>query len=389
MSIHKRVASIDLLRGAVMIIMALDHVRGYFHYDAFWYSPTDLSRTSVPLFITRWITHFSAPVFVFLAGVSAYLYGIKRSKRELSFFLLTRGTWLVLVELLIIALFRSFNPTYPYFNLQVIWAIGISMIALSAIVYLDKRIILAIGILIVAGHNALDGVHFPGNLLWSVLHEPGVFHFGDYTIFVRYPVLPWLGVMALGYYFGHLYHPSYDARKRKRLLLLLGIEAIVLFILLRVVNLYGDAAWWSPQRNFAYSVLSFFNVTKYPPSFLFVLITLGPSLIFLSVTEKLLRRWSARVAVFGRVPMFYYLAHILLIHLLAIVAAYVSGYHFQDMAVLSTPVNDAPALKGYGFNLTIVYMIWISVVIILYPFCKLFDRYKKTYQKRQWWLSYM
>jgi uncharacterized membrane protein len=207
MNTHKRVASIDLLRGAVMIIMALDHVRNYFHYDAFWYSPTDLTRTTVPLFFTRWITHFSAPVFVFLAGISAYLYGLKRNRQELSFFLFTRGLWLVLVELLIIGLFRTFNPAYPYFNLQVIFAIGICMMVLSVLIYLNKRIILAIGILILATHNLFDGVHFPGNFLWSVVHEPGVFHFGKYSVFVRYPVLPWIGVMALGYFFGSFYNP--------------------------------------------------------------------------------------------------------------------------------------------------------------------------------------
>lgn len=384
----KRVGSIDLLRGTVMIIMALDHVRGYLHYDAFFYSPTDLTRTSVPLFFTRWITHFSAPVFVFLAGVSAYMYGIKRTRKELAVFLLTRGIWLVLAELFIVALFRSFNPAFPYFNLQVIWAIGICMIVLAGLIYLDKRIILLIGAVIVAGHNLLDNIHIPG-FIWSVLHEPGTFHFGDTTIYVRYPVLPWLGIMCLGYFIGHLYHPSFDPKKRRKLLLLIGIEAIVLFVFLRSGNFYGDAAHWSLQKNFAFSVLSFLNVTKYPPSLQYALIMLGPSLIFLSLTEKPLRRWTARVAVFGRVPMFYYLAHLLLIHLLTIVAAGITGDHFSETIVLATPINEVPALKGYGFNLAAVHIFWVLVVAILYPICAVFDKYKKLHQPQKRWLSYI
>jgi uncharacterized membrane protein len=390
---NKRVGSIDLLRGTVMIIMALDHVRGYFHYDAFWYSPTDLTRTTVPLFFTRWITHYSAPVFVFLAGVSAYLYGIKRSKKELAFFLLTRGIWLVLAELFIVALFRSFNPTYPYLNLQVIWAIGICMVALSAIIYLHKKFILLIGAVIMLGHNLLDNIHITGNNLqsfaWSVLHEPGTFHMGSLTIFVRYPFLPWLGIMALGYYLGHLYHPTYDAQKRKKILFILGVEAVLLFILLRSGNIYGDAAHWSKQKDISFSLLSFLNVTKYPPSLLFALITLGPSLIFLSLTERSLRRWTAKVAVFGRVPMFYYMAHILLIHLLAIIASMIPGNKWPHMTVLDTPVNDSPLLKGYGFNLATVHMVWILVVLALYPLCRAFDKYKKANQQEKRWLSYL
>jgi uncharacterized membrane protein len=393
MSNFKRVGSIDLLRGTVMIIMALDHVRAYFHYDAFWYSPTDLSRTSVPLFFTRWITHYSAPVFVFLAGISAYLYGIKRTRRELAFFLLTRGLWLVLAELFIVALFRSFNPTYPYFNLQVIWAIGISMIVLGGIIYLPKRWILLVGATIMLGHNLLDNIHFTGNNLpaffWSLLHQAGTFHCGELTIFVRYPFLPWIGIMCLGYYFGHFYHSSYDAEKRRRLFFILGIEAIALFMLLRSGNFYGDPAPWYAQKNYSYSVLSFLNVTKYPPSLLYTLIMLGPSLIFLSLTEKPLRRWTARVAVFGRVPMFYYLAHLVLIHLLTMLAAGIAGDRLSEVTVLNAPINDEPALKGYGYNLATVYVYWMAVVVILYPICKAFDRYKKLHQSQKRWLSYI
>jgi uncharacterized membrane protein len=387
-----RVGSIDLLRGTVMIVMALDHVRDYFHYGAFLYSPTDLSRTSVPLFLTRWITHFCAPVFVFLAGISARLYGMKRSRQELSFFLFTRGAWLVFVELFILSLFRTFNPSYPFFNLQVIWAIGICMIVLSALIYMSRRQILSIGLVLIVAHNLLDPVHLPGtgaaSFLWSVLHDPGAFTFGHFTLSVKYPVLPWIGIMSVGYFMGDWYAPVCDQTRRRLILFLLGYGAVAVFIILRFSNWYGDAAPWSVQKNAVFSVLSFLNVTKYPPSLLYTLMTLGPALIFLAFTEGRLNAWTSKIALFGRVAMFYYLAHILLIHLLALAAAVISGYRWSDM-VLSVGVDDTPGLKGYGFDLWVVYGVWIGLILILYPLCKWFDRYKRAHQATQWWLSYL
>ena len=388
----KRIESIDLLRGIVMIIMALDHTRDYFHNSAFLYNPEDLAHTNVALFFTRWITHFCAPVFVFLAGVSAYLYGVKRSRKELSFFLFTRGVWLVLAELFIVSLFRTFNPSYHFFNLQVIWATGVCMIVLSALIYLDRRLILFIGVLLIAAHNMLDNVHVPGkdilSFLWAVLHEPRYFTFGHFTFHVHYPVLPWIGIMAIGYCFGRLYVSNYNPDNRKKWLLSLGFGAIALFIILRSGNFYGDAAHWSVQKNFLFSVLSFLNVTKYPPSFLYTLITLGPALIFLAFAEKQLNTLTQRIVVFGRVPMFYYLLHILLIHLFAMIGAVILGYKWYDM-ILTTMIQNAIALKGYGFNLIIVYMVWTGLILILYPLCKWFDHYKRTYQFMKWWLRYL
>ena len=388
----KRIESIDLLRGIVMIIMALDHVRDYFHSRAFVYSPTDLSQTTVAIFFTRWITHFCAPVFVFLAGVSAHLYGAKKSKAALSFFLFTRGIWLVIAELFIVSLEWTFNGTYPFFNLQVLWATGISMIVLSAMIYINKYFILITGILLMVAHNLLDNIHVPGNtsasFLWSVLHEPGYFSFGYFSFSVRYPVLPWIGIMAVGYALGNLYNLFYDFEKRQRILLLSGCGAIVLFIILRASNLYGDAAHWSFQKNTVFSLLSFLNVTKYPPSLLYILMTMGPAFIFLSLSEKPLNRVTSAITIFGRVPMLYYLLHIFLIHLLALIAVILSGHKWTDM-ILSTRVNTAPQLKGYGFNLITVYIIWIGIVIILYPLCKWFDKYKRSHQSSKWWLSYL
>ena len=250
---RNRIESIDLLRGIVMIIMALDHVRDYFHYDAFFYDPTDLTQTTGFLFFTRFITHYCAPVFVFLAGISAYLYGIGKSKLELARYLLSRGIWLVFVELFIISLAQTFNFSYPRFNLQVIWAIGICMIALSALIFLKRQWILAIAIVLIGGHNFLDNLHVTGNgakaFLWSLLHESHEFVFGNMKVFVHYPVLPWIGIIAMGFYFGSLYHSLYNAQKRKRILLLVGVAALILFAILRVFNIYGDAAHWSIQKN--------------------------------------------------------------------------------------------------------------------------------------------
>ena len=387
----KRIESIDLLRGFVMIIMTLDHIRAYFHYDAFYYSPTDLTQTNVPLFFTRFITHYCAPAFVFLAGTSACISGAKKSRNELSRFLLTRGIWLVFVELFIVVLFRTFNPSYTYLNLQVIWAIGMSMIALSVIIYMNKKLILLTAVILITAHNMFDSVHVPGNsflaVAWSLLHDVNHFTFGQVEVYVRYPFLPWLGVMTLGYYLGFLFAPGYDAAKRKKNLLQLGIGMIVLFILFRVNNLYGDPSEWSEQKNFGFSLLSFLNVTKYPPSFLFVMITLGPALVFLALAENLLNAWAAKIIIFGRVPMFYYLAHILVIHILAVIAAVLTGY--PEMIVLNNGVNAIPALKGYGFNLLTVHLLWIAHILILYPICKWFDVYKRTYQSKYWWLSYL
>ena len=388
----KRIESIDLLRGFIMIIMLIDHVRGYFHRDAFLYSPTDLSQTSTPIFFTRWITHFCAPVFVFLAGISAYLYGAGKTRKALSAFLLTRGIWLIFAECIIVSLEWSFNPSYPFFNLQVIWAIGVSMVVLSALVYLTRRAILLIGIVLVAGHNLLDGIHVGGSgplsFLWAVLHDPNEFTFGQFSVFVHYPVLAWIGIMTLGYCTGSLYVHNANPGKRRGLLLIAGFAAITLFIVLRLGNVYGDAAHWSQQKNLFFSFLSFLNVTKYPPSLLYTLMTLGPALIFLSLAENPLPAWTGRVIILGKVPMFYYLLHIFLVHLLAVFAAVISGYHWQDM-ILTNRVNRAPELKGYGFSLTTVYLVWMACLLILYPCCKWFSRYKTAHSAEHWWLKYL
>ncbi len=386
-----RVQSIDLLRGTVMVIMALDHVRAYFHAAALVHSPTDLERTSVILFFTRWITHYCAPVFVFLAGVSAHIYGARRGRQVLSTFLWTRGLWLVFTELFILSFFRTFNPAFPYFNLQVIWAIGLCMLILSVLIRLETRSILLIGLALIVGHNLLDTVHVAGDgipaFLWAVLHETRRFTFGPFLVNVQYPLLPWIGTMAVGYWFGGLYTSEQPARRR-RILLLTGLVVTLVFIDLRFLNGYGDPAPWSAQRSIAFEILSFLNLTKYPPSLLYLAMTLGPALVFLACTERVPREVAAPIALFGRVAMFYYLAHILLIHSAATLAAPLGGYSMSDM-VLSSSLIDTAALKGYGYGLPTVYLVWIGLVLVLYPCCRWFDRYKRAHQSTHWWLSYL
>ena len=387
-----RIDSIDLLRGAVIVLMALDHVRDYFHADAFFYDPTDLARTTAAIFLTRWITHYCAPVFVFLAGLAACLHGSRKSRKELSFFLATRGAWLAFLELFAVSLFRTFNPAYPYFNLQVIWAIGVGMVVMAALIHLDRRLLLLVAVALVAGHNLLDRVHVQGGgvsaFLWAVLHETGRFDLGWTVVRVHYPLLPWIGIMALGYCCGPWYEARCRPGTRRRGLLLAGLLATGLFVLVRAVNLYGDPAPWSRRESDVFSVLSFLNVTKYPPSLLYTLMTLGPALVGLALAERPLGRLTRWMVTFGRVPLFFYMAHILLIHLAATVAAIATGYRVSDM-VLAGSVNDAPALTGYGFDLSAVYLVWLGLVIALYPCCRWFAGYKADHQASRWWLSYL
>ncbi len=388
-----RIESIDLLRGIVMIIMALDHVRDYFNRSAYLFDPTDLQHATVALFLTRWITHFCAPVFMLLSGISAWLYGRKNGRTAASFFLLTRGLWLIIAELFIVTLGWTFNLHYGIFILQVIWAFGISMIVLSGLIYAPRGVLLAIALLLIGGHDLLDGIHVTGNgfgaVLFSFLHVQAGFKAGPINFFVGYPILPWIGIIALGYWFGDLYHPDCNPAQRRRLLRRLGWGAIVLFIVIRAFDGYGDPAPWSVQRNVVYTILSFVNVSKYPPSLLYILLTIGPALLFLSAAERSLNALTRPLAVIGRVPMFYYLLHIYFLHALAIAAAAVSGFPPSAMVNLNNWVTANPQLKGYGFGLDIVYAVWMGTVIILYPLCRWFDRYKRSHAAQQKWLSYL
>ncbi len=385
-----RITSIDLLRGIVMILMALDHTRDYFHAGAFKFDPTDLTKTTILVFLTRWITHYCAPIFMLLTGAAAFLVGERKGTKALSKFLFTRGLFLVLMEHTVINFAWNFNIHFPEFDFLVIWSLGVSMIALAGLVYLPKKLILAVGIILLAGHNLLDNVHVAGKgfnaFIWSVLHEPGTFSFAGKNIFVMYPVIPWIGIIALGYSLGSLYSNKVDDVQRKKTLLWLGIGSIVLFVGIRFINVYGDASHWSNQRDAAFTVLSFINVTKYPPSLLYGLITLGPACILLALFETKPGWLGKLISVYGRVPMFYYILHIYLIHLLAMFATTLCGHKWSDMIWTELASNDK--LKGYGFSLSIVYLVWIAVIVLLYPLCKWYDKYK-TNHKEKWWLSYL
>jgi uncharacterized membrane protein len=387
-----RIKSIDLLRGFVMIIMALDHTRDYFNADAFLFNPLDLDKTNVLLFFTRWITHFCAPIFVLLAGTSAFISGQRKTKKDLSAFLIKRGLWLIFLELTVVNFSWFFNIRFSFILLAVIWTLGVCMISLAVLLFLPKKIIFAIGVILVASHNLLDRTHFPDNntmgFVWGFLHDQKMFTIGNLHIFMAYPILPWIGVMALGYCLGSLFTPEYSPVERKRILVRLGFMSILLFIILRSINIYGNIIPWSKQPTILFSFLSFINISKYPPSLDYLLLTVGFGLVFLGLTENISNRLSKFISVYGRVPMFYYLIHIYLIHLLAMLAAVLSGYKWTDMTGFTTWISYMPNLKGYGFSLGVVYLIWISVVLVLYPLCKKYDRYKSTH-KDIWWLSYL
>lgn len=294
---------------------------------------------------------------------------------------------MIFVEVIISGFGWGFNIQFPWTGLQVLWALGISMMALAVLIHLPLKAILVIGILIVLGHNLLDGVHID-SFLWSVLHDSKIYPFGEgRRIRVTYPVLPWIGIMALGYCLGSLYQREVSQAVRRKWLLILGFGTIVLFIILRFINVYGDPVSWSHQRSSVYTFLSFLNTAKYPPSLLYTAMTLGPSLIFLALTENVSRKLTMPVIHFGRVPMFYYIVHIYLIHLLAMLAAELTGFHWYNM-ILERRTQFEPALKGYGFSLLTTYLVWIGIVLLLYPICKWYDEYK-TRNKDKWWLSYL
>ena len=375
-----RLASIDIVRGVVIALMALDHVRDYFSNAHF--NPLDLSQTSAPLFLTRWITHFCAPIFVFLAGVSVYLMSQRCTRAELARFTFTRGLWLVILEVTVVQFAWSFNFDYPQgVFLQVIWAIGMSMIALSLLVRLSRRSVAAIAMVMIAGHNLLDGID-PASFgawapLWNLLHVRGMLP----HVIVSYPLIPWIGVMALGYAIGPVF--DFEAHARRSTLLIAGLSAWLLFIALRAGNFYGDAQAWTAQANEVMTALSFIDVTKYPPSLQYLLITLGGACLLLSLVDAARGGIADVFRTFGRVPLFVYVLHIVLAHAAAGVLAYFLGF---GTAILSTDFKSLP--KDWGFDLQIVYLAWILVLVTLYPACRWYADLKRR-RTDLWWLSYL
>jgi len=395
-----RVNAVDLLRGVVMAIMLLDHTREFVHRDVLNFDPSDFTRTNTLLFFTRWITHFCAPVFVFLAGTGAFLQAARgKSKAELSGFLVTRGLWLVLLEFTLIRVIVWFNLDYHFaLMLQVIWAIGVSMIVLAALIYLPLRVIAVGSIAMIALHNALDPIRVnpgqgPGaaptgflSFVWMVLHQPGViFLTPNIHGLVLYPLIPWIGVLTAGYAFGAFY--QMEAERRRRILFRLGAALLIVFVLLRGINIYGDPNRWSAQKNVIFTALSFLNVSKYPPSLLFLLLTLGAAIVALPWFERMGQGRLSRILItFGRVPLFFYVGQWLTVHVLATLAGYLAG---QPIAWLFTGFLDRPSPNpgNLGFNLGMVYAFWFLGLLLLYPLCRWFAEVKR--RRNDWWLSYL
>lgn len=390
-----RIESIDVLRGIIMVIMALDHARDFFHIEAFTDDPMNLTTTTPLLYFTRWVTNFCAPVFVLLSGSAIYLQSLRKPKKELSVFLIKRGVWLIIIEFVIISFAWSFDPFYQLIYLQVIWAIGISMVLLGFVIHLPYKIILALGLMIVLGHNLLDIPEavpgFKAGFWWNILHH-GYFqsyaYMYNHFIVIIYPFITWTGVMMLGYCVGVLFTPRFSAAERKQILAKLGIVLIFLFIALRIVNIYGDPIAWTIQKNGLYTFFSFMKVNKYPPSLFYLCITIGPALLFLSFIEKVKNKFTNIFVVFGRTAFFYYIIHLYLLHLLSMVAFYAQGNTTAQAIASMKNLKFLFCIPGKGFGLAGVYIVWVVSIIALYPMCKRFDQYK-TSHKEKWWLSYL
>jgi uncharacterized membrane protein len=426
-TVSRRVHSVDLLRGIVMMIMLLDHVREFVHAGAMRSDPTDLATTTAAIFFTRWITHFCAPIFVFLSGVSIYLQLINgKPKAGLSRFLWTRGLWLIFLEFTVVRFGTVFNLDYSYFGMaQVIWVIGVSMIVMAALVYAPVKLVGMAGLLMIVLHNLFDGFQVPPNVsfagapppdlgqtLWIILHQPGIVPIfgGASKIFFGYPLIPWIGVMMLGYAVGSIY--AWEPNARRKALLYGGVAATVLFAVLRFANVYGDPQRWTTRDAFireatqgapaqpgrpqpdpesatsAYTLLSFLNTTKYPPSLLFLLMTLGPGLIVLSLTDAIAGEtvWQRVPITFGRVPMFYYILQWFTAHGFGLLLGYLAGvdvgYLFRGLLEMG---QAAP--PDHGFSLGVTYLVWLAGLIVLYPLCKWWGDLKR--RNKHWALSYL
>jgi uncharacterized membrane protein len=395
-----RLDAIDILRGIVMIIMMIDHTRDFVNAQGFDFDPADVTRTTVPLFFTRWITHFCAPIFVFLSGVSIYLQQM-RGKTDLSSFLLKRGLWLVLLELTLlrVVIWFSLDGTFK-FLLQVIWVIGVGMIVMAGLSRLPAWVSGAIGVAMIAFHNLTDGIRVTGwqgplgpdlgigAKLWILFHQGGPLPLGDSSGpvgLVLYALIPWIGVMAAGYAFGRIY--ELDGERRRRVLVQIGAGCILAFFALRIANVYGDPARWSSQPTTAMTIVSFFNVTKYPPSLLFLLMTLGPGLLALAAFEgwRADSRVKSFFATFGRVPLFYYMLQWIWAHGAAIVLALIAG---KEVAYLfrGLPNMYESAPPDAGFSLGVTWLVWLVGVFALYPLCRWYSGVKS--RRKDWWISY-
>lgn len=391
LSLHPpRISSVDVARGLVMNLMTLDHVRDYF--GNVLADPTDPKTTTVALFFTRWITHFCAPTFFLLTGVSAYLSSQRRGSASHSSFLVKRGLWLIVLEVIVMrCLAYQFNFDFKVTLLFILWALGWSMIVLAGLSRWKPTVALVFGVVMILTHNAFDGI--PAQALgwaaplWTVLHAPGLLVAGpDRFVLAAYTLVPWVGVTALGYGLAPLF--AGDAERRRTILVRAGVAMIVAFVVLRAINVYGDPSRWSVQHSPVFTVLSFLNTTKYPPSLLFLLMTLGPLFLFLRAIDGGAPRAFDRVAIMGRVPLFYFVLHIALIHVLAVIVCYARygdvHWMFESPALADFPFTQPP---GWPLSLPYLYLIWWVVVLMLWPLCRWFADVKR--RRRDWWLGYL
>lgn len=386
--IRERIRGIDTVRGLIMVIMTLDHSRDFLHFAG--PSPTNMETTTGVLFFTRWVTHFCAPTFVLLSGISASLAGLKRTKAESAELLFKRGLWLIVTDLLVISLLFTFDIHYHLFVLEVLWAIGFGMMLLGMLIQfgIGPMAVGIIGLALVFGHNLFDTASasqgFIGDLQTLLLTGRGAFVplEANRALVLLYPALPWGGVLLMGYWLGALYGPGFDAARRRKLLLSIGMGFVLLFVVLRLMNGYGDPAPWSKQRNAAHTLLSFLNATKQPPSLAFVSMTIGPVLVLLALVDTMQNRWTSFCTVYGNVPYFYFILHLFLLRVLNLVLIAVSGVGFH---------SDGDPLvwqaKGFGYPLWMCYVYWALVVAALYLPCKWYGNYKRTH--RNWWLYYV
>ena len=394
-STQKRIDSIDVLRGIVMVIMAIDHVRDFLHQGAYLDDPLNISTTTPVLFFTRWITHLCAPTFVFLSGLSIYLQSTRKSSSELSSFLIKRGLWLIFVEFGLITLGMTFNPFYSLLIMQVIWAIGISMIILGFLSRLPYKFLLGIGLFIVLGHNALDFLEaepgFKAGFWWDLFHHGSFAIYPiakDHFIAIMYPFVPWTGLMILGYCFGIFFTPKFTSQQRQKILLRFGLSLIGFFIVLRAINLYGDPKPWAPQNTGFHTFLSFIKVHKYPPSLAYMSVMIGIAILALSLLETIQNKITKAFRVFGRTAFFYYILHFYLVHTICMILYFSRGHSLVEAINSLQTFPFLFSIKGEGYSLGFVYLIWIFVISSLYPLCKWYDSYK-TAHKEKWWLSYL
>jgi uncharacterized membrane protein len=379
------------LRGFVMIVMALDHVRDFFHVGAMSFSPEDLSRTTATLFLTRWITHICAPVFMSTAGMSAFFWLSRgRTKSQLSRFLWTRGLWLVFLDIVVVRLGFNFSISSGPVILNILWALGWSMIILGALIHLPIRVLAPLSIAVIVLHNLADSVNagqFGGFAwIWNVVHQPGMIPVDGATVLLGYPLVPWFAVMAAGFCFGPIFH--LEPSERRRWMIRIGLALTIAFLAIRWINIYGDPQPWSTKFP-GMTLLSFLRCTKYPPSLDFLLMTLGPALLLLAWFDRLAWKPANPLMVFGRVPLFYFILHLYLAHLLAFPLALFRYGHAGFLFTPAPSMGGAPDIypANYGYSLGAVYLLWILVVALLYPVCLWFARLKE--RRKDWWLSYL